>query len=98
MAMPPYPVYCYTKDCKNLAQYKIAARWSDGIVSELKTYGLCCEDCLPERFRQARARQGTARFAAHETLEPCGIFRLEHGSRDVQLERLEELEHRLSDG
>jgi hypothetical protein len=42
MAMPPYPIYCSGKGCKNQAEYKIAARWSDGVVSELKTYALCC--------------------------------------------------------
>ena len=26
MPMPPYPIYCYTPGCKNLASYKIAGR------------------------------------------------------------------------
>ena len=42
MPMPPYPIYCYTQGCKNLASYKIAGCWSDGVQSELKTYSLCC--------------------------------------------------------
>jgi hypothetical protein len=95
MAMPPYPIYCYSKDCKNLAEYKIAARWSDGIVSELKTYGLCCHDCAPAWLRRSRAKQQATRRAPGETLEPCGIFRLAHGSRDQQLTRLEELEQTI---
>ena len=95
MAMPPYPIYCYTKDCKNVADYKIAARWSDGVVSELKTYGLCCGDCLPGWFRESRAKQQKARRAATESLEPCGIYKLEHGSRDRQLQRREDLEAQL---
>ena len=53
MPMPPYPIYCYTQGCKNLASYKIAGRWSDGVQSELKTYSLCCADCLPACFRSA---------------------------------------------
>jgi hypothetical protein len=95
MAMPPYPIYCYTKNCKNLAEYKIAARWSDGIVSELKTYGLCCNDCLPAWFQQSREKQTRGHAAPGETLEPVGIYRLQHGQRDRQLHRLTDMEERL---
>jgi hypothetical protein len=95
MAMPPYPIYCSTRACKNQAEYKIAARWSDGIVSELKTYALCCGDCLPVAFRASRAKQQATRRAAGEILEPCAIFRLERGARDQQLQRLEDLERQL---
>ena len=96
MAMPPYPIYCYTKDCKNLAEYKIAARWSDGIVSELKTYGLCCQACAPAWLRGSRAKQQATRRAPGETFEPCGVYRLERGARDQELVRAEELEQHIS--
>ncbi len=92
MPMPPYPIYCYTKGCRNLAVYKIAARWSDGVIAELKTYGLCCADCLSDWFRKSRAKQAACRLAAGETIEPCGIYRLQRGARDQQLHRLAELE------
>lgn len=95
MAMPPYPIYCYTKGCKNLATHKIAARWSDGKVSELKTYGLSCADCLPQSFRASRARQKMSRLVPGETLEECGIYHLERGTRDQQLQRLTSLEQEL---
>ena len=95
MAMPPYPIYCYTKGCKNLATHKIAARWSDGVVSELKTYALCCADCLPAWFRQSRAKQQAGRLTAGETLEACGIYELQRGTRDQQLERKPEMEQQL---
>jgi hypothetical protein len=94
--MPPYQVYCYTPGCKNAALYKIAARWSDGLVSELKTYGLCCADCLPEWYVKARAKQKACRLAPHETLEPPGIYRHERGQRDQALARLEDLESKLA--
>jgi hypothetical protein len=94
--MPAYPIYCYTKDCKNLAAYKIAARWSDGMRGELKTYGLCCAECLPALFRKSREKQRSCRLALGETLESPGIFHLERGQRDQQLTRLEELEKQLS--
>ena len=95
MAMPPYPIYCYTQGCKHLATHKIAARWSDGVVSELKTYGLCCRDCLPAWFKQSRAKQATSHLVAGETLEPCGIYHLQRGARDQQLERLTGVEQEL---
>lgn len=93
--MPPYPIRCYQPGCPNEAVYKIAARWSDGITSELKTYGLVCESCLARWFRQSVSTQATCRRAPHETLEPPGLYRLQRAARDVQLERLVELENRL---
>ena len=38
---------CYAAGCPNRAEFKIAARWSDGITTELKTYYLACPACLP---------------------------------------------------
>lgn len=90
MPMPPYAVLCYRPGCGGPAIYKIAARWSDGVTEELKTYSLCCEGCLPELFRRARERQAACRTAAGEVLEPPGIYRMQRGRRDVQLERLSE--------
>jgi hypothetical protein len=92
MPMPPYQIYCYTKDCKNLAQYKIAASWSDGVVSELKTYGLCCEACLPIWFQRGRKSYSLCRQTAGERLESPGIYQLQRGHRDQGLQRLHELE------
>jgi hypothetical protein len=96
MPMPPYPLYCYTKKCKNLAQYKIAARWSDGMQSELKTYGLCCEECLGNWYRRALEKQRACALVPGETLDVPGIYRVEHGMRDRQLQRLEDLEKKLA--
>jgi hypothetical protein len=96
--MPPYPIYCYRKGCGKPAIYKIAARWSDGITEELKTYALSCEECLPEWFRHSLEKQRACRLAARETLEPPGIYLLQHGHRDRQLQRLKEKEHALTSG
>jgi hypothetical protein len=93
--MPPYPIACYTPGCKRLAVYKIAARWSDGVTGELKTYALTCEVCLAESFRRSCERQAACRLAPGETLEPPGIYLLEHGQRDRQLRRVPELEAQL---
>jgi hypothetical protein len=93
--MPPYPLYCYRNGCGKLAVYKIAARWSDGVTEELKTYSLCCEACLTELYRLSREKQKACRLSARETLETPGIYLLKHGERDRRLERVKELEDRL---
>ena len=93
--MTPYPLYCYRPGCGRLAVYKIAARWSDGITEELKTYALCCEECLPDWFRRSREKQAACHAAPGEILEPPGIYHLERGRRDRQLHRLDELERQL---
>lgn len=95
MPMPPYPVTCYRRDCGRLAVYKIAARWSDGVTSELKTYALSCEACLPEFFRQARQKQAKCRTTRGESLDPPSVFQMAHGQRDRALLHLPELEAQL---
>lgn len=93
--MPPYPLCCTTTDCSRPAAYKIAARWSDGVVGELKTYGLCCAECLPTWFARARAKQRVCRLTPGETLDKPGVYRLSRGQRDQALERLPDLESKL---
>ena len=79
-----------------MANFKIAARWSDGLVEELKTYGLCCEGCLPAEFRKSCEKQKACRLTQNETLETPGIYRLERGERDRKLTRLPDLEKQLA--
>jgi hypothetical protein len=95
MPMPPYPIYCYRPSCGRRAEYKIAARWSDGITHELKTYALSCPECLADGFRRSRDKQVACRLARGETLEPPGIYALKPGSLSSHLERLPELEEKL---
>ncbi len=94
--MPPYPIVCSRPGCGKLAVYKIAARWSDGVTQELKTYALCCADCLPDLFCRSREKQAACRLTPGETLDTPGIFALERGRRDVEIPRLRELEQSLS--
>src|SRR4051812_31220789 len=96
MPMPSYPIRCYTSSCNQLACYKIAARWSDGVTGELKTYGVCCSECLEDWYKRARERRAACRLAPGETLEEPGIYQLEHGQRDQRLKRLPKLERDLS--
>jgi hypothetical protein len=93
--MPPYPIYCYRRGCCRLAEYKIAARWSDGVTEELKTYALSCGECLADWYRRSRQKQAACRLAPGEILDPPGIYPLERGQRDRDLQRLRELEEKL---
>jgi hypothetical protein len=97
MPMPPYPIYCYTKGCGRPALYKIAARWSDGLTQELKTYALTCEACLADWFGKSQQKQASCRLAKAETLEPPGIYALARGRRDAEIERLRDRERQLGE-
>jgi len=90
--MPPYPIMCYAKGCPREAIYKIAAGWSDGVTSELKTYCLSCADCLAEQYRTARLKKAACRLAAGETLGDPEVFEMTRGRRDRELVRRPELE------
>jgi hypothetical protein len=98
MPMPPYPVLCYAPGCGRPAEYKVAAHWSDGVTGELKTYSLCCPDCLPALYRSACERQAQCRLAPGERLDVPAVFRMERGFRDRQLVRATEVEETLRSG
>jgi hypothetical protein len=92
--MPPYPVLCYAKGCTREALYKIAARWSDDVTRELKTYFLACADCLPDLYHSAAVKKAACRLAAGETLGDPEVFEMRSGARDRELVRRAELENR----
>jgi hypothetical protein len=79
-------------DCEEPARYKVAAPWSDGKFSELKTYGHACGDHLRAVFRAAEERRATYRPAPGESVDEIGIYRSKSGWLDWQLERLRHLE------
>jgi hypothetical protein len=95
MPMPPYRVVCYRSGCSETAGYKIAARWSDGLTRELKTYALSCQGCLAEQFACARVKQSACRLASGETLDVPEIYELARGKRDAQLVRRTDLEEQF---
>ena len=94
--MGAYPVICYRAGCGAPAVYKIAARWSDGVTQELKTYALSCAGCLALQFLASRAKQAACRLAAGETLDPPGIYELSRGTRDARLSRCHNIEEQHS--
>jgi hypothetical protein len=90
--MPTTTVRCSVPECRESASYKIAAPWSDGSFSELKTYGFACSNHLGSVFRAAVERQDDYPPSPGETVEEIAIYRFEQGKRDRQLQRLWGLE------
>ena len=90
--MPPYPVRCYAPGCSQPAAFKIAARWSDGLTDELKTYSLACPDCVASLFADAVSRRAACRLALGETLDEPGVYEMVRGDRDRALKRRADLE------
>ena len=90
-----YPVLCYEPGCQHAAEFKIAAQWSDGFTSELKTYGLTCPEHLRRWFLRSLQKQAACPLVEGETLEPPGIYRLNVHQTDKRLVRLPDLEAQL---
>lgn len=87
-----YPLRCQHDDCPHPAAYKIAARWSDGLTSELKTYALSCDEHLAGLYAESRRRNAATRTMPGELLEVPGIYQLAAGGRDRDLPRLPDVE------
>ena len=90
--MPMTVVRCSLSRCAEPAAYKIAAQWSDGSFSELKSYGFACSDHLGPVFREAEDRREDYQVGPGESLEEIAIYKYEQGRRDRQLQRLWGLE------
>lgn len=90
--MPSTVVRCSIDGCLESAAYKVAAYWSDGSFTELKTYGFACCDHLGLVFRHAEERHATAIRSQGETVEEIAIYKYEQGKRDRHLQRLWGLE------
>jgi hypothetical protein len=83
---------CSQPDCRAPAAYKIAARWSDGNLAELKTYGFACSEHLGVIFRDSERRRSNYAPSPGESIEELAIYRHEPGKRDRFLQRLWGLE------
>lgn len=85
-------VRCCYPGCGEPAAYKLGAQWTDGVYSELKSYGHSCSEHLGVAFREAEARWRKSIPAPGESVEEVAIFRYDPGKRDKQLQRLWGLE------
>ena len=76
MSLFHYPIACQTPGCPRPAIRKVAALWSDGITSELKTYALCCDECLAAHTESAAVRREACRFEPGEMMSPVQVYPL----------------------
>jgi hypothetical protein len=80
-------VYCSHPDFRRApAKYKVAAEWTGGEYSELKTYGFADDECVLDVYRAASARLAKFCSCDGETLGPLHIYRLDTERSDAKLE------------
>ncbi|GIW87236.1 MAG: hypothetical protein KatS3mg108_1560 [Isosphaeraceae bacterium] len=71
-----YHFTCTTPGCTRTPQHKIASIWSDGQISELKTYGLACSEHADAQLEAARRKHAVTRLAEGESLAPPTVLPL----------------------
>ena len=82
------PVTCGTPGCQELAEYKIAAQWSAGKFSELKTYGLACASHYVQTYRDALRRRKIHSPSPEEAQSELGVYHFEKGKASAKLEKV----------
>lgn len=92
-----YTIYCsHPKHRSSPAKYKLAAEWTGGGYSELKTYGFADDLCIEEVYRDASARLARFRPSDGESVGELRIYILDPTRHDHELERATDLEKKLS--
>ncbi len=86
-------IYCSdAKSRHRPAKYKIAAAWTGGDYSELKTYGFADDECVVDVFKAALERLTKFRSSEGETVGELHIYRLDTKRSDLALEQASEIE------
>jgi len=80
-------VRCTEPGCDAPATHKIAAPWSDGRFSELKTYGFACGEHIGNVLRDAEARWLSYEPVPGEAVHDIGIYRAVSGQTIPRWER-----------
>ncbi len=88
-------IACGCPGCRKSATYKLAARWSDGRFSELKTYALSCLDHFGLLYREALLHRAAYPPAPGELLGEVGIYRCGKGTSSEPVTQLRVLEERF---
>ncbi|MDX2037595.1 MAG: hypothetical protein SFX72_13160 [Isosphaeraceae bacterium] len=88
-----YVPACSAPGCAREAVYKIAAPWSSRAGSELKTYGLACEEHRVSQLMRGRLHRRDLVVADDETVGEVGLYRAAPGAAGSNLERLADFEH-----
>ena len=84
--MPSIIVRCGVSGCGQAASYKIAAPWSVGRFSELKTYGISCEAHYGQLYRDAIRRRKIHPPSREELQGEMHVYRFEKGKATTKLE------------
>lgn len=96
MRKASYVIRCTDEQRRDYpARYKIAAEWSGGGYTELKTFGFADDECLERVFRAAQQRVEKFKPDEGEKLGPLRIYVLNSDRHDYELERVLELEQTL---
>jgi hypothetical protein len=90
--MYKHSVVCSHPTCSELAGFKVAAHWSDGRFSELKTYGFACSRHLATIFQDAEGRRLNYPLGPGEASDEIAIYRFEVAMRERPAQRLQGLE------
>jgi len=80
-----YRTTCDAEDCERDARFKVAAPWSDGTWTELKNFGVYCEEHAEEELQAARERIRGIHLATGETVGEVQLYKLASGCRDREL-------------
>lgn len=92
-----FTVYCTDSLCHDHpAKYKVAAEWSGGGFSELKTYGFADDECLDRVVQAAKARMARVCLSEGEAIGPIHIYHLDSTRHDYELKRVPELERKYN--
>ena len=91
MDQPPfyYTPKCSTLGCGREGMFKVAAPWSYGNISELKNYGVCCEEHRSALFTRAKAENAGLHSGEGENFGPVGVYAIQPRARDAELLRVE---------
>jgi len=82
------PIPCGTPGCQELAEYKIAAHWSAGKFSELKTYGLACAQHYVQTYRDALRRRKVHPPSPEESQTEMSVYHFEKGKASAKLDKV----------
>lgn len=81
----PYVVRCSASGCSEAAEFKIAARWTDGTLVELKPYGFACRKHKEPMLEQSRQRRAECRLSEGEQLDPVIAYPFAAGKLDSEM-------------
>lgn len=77
------------------AKYKIAAEWTGGGFTELKTFGFADDECLERVYGEALRRASAIKLVEGEILGDMRIYQLDTLRHDYELARAPELEEKM---